>query len=174
MLRYTSWGKWRREPGSWKEEETEDGSLSRGLRILEIEANSWQPPFEECRSPPCTRSLVHLFVLSSFSFALLGTLMFLIWLKESAVRILTSSLLIAVLFNVRCRRADRRAAGCKRYLIRNLSDITFKFRQSLPSSPSHKADDSLCRTSKKNPSIFAIRLWRNNKEFFLNNEINSD
>lgn len=62
------------------------GSLSRGFGFWEIEANSQLPPLVECRGP-CLLSPSTFPSSCPLSFALLATLMSLIWLKESAVRI---------------------------------------------------------------------------------------
>lgn len=65
----------------------EGGSLSRGFGFWEIEANSQLPPLVECRGTGA-RLLSSTFPSSCpLPFALLATLMSLIWLKESAVRI---------------------------------------------------------------------------------------
>lgn len=73
------------------------------VRILEIEANSQLPPLKECRHPaPYEAPLVHLSVLSS-SFLRFAGYFDVPNLIEGIRRygsILTSSLLIAVLFGV--------------------------------------------------------------------------
>lgn len=130
----------------WKEQEAGEQLFVSKVRILEIEANSWQLPLEECRPPPCTSSpLIHLFVLSSFSFAGYFDVPNLI---EGIRRTDPNFVFIDCCFVQRLLSEGLQDAGafCKRYLIRNPFDMTFKFRRlPLPLSVSQTGPtDSLC------------------------------